>query len=325
MYAERIAASLGTEHHTFHGRLEMLDALPELVRHFGEPFGDSSALATFLLARETRAYVTVALTGDGGDEGFGGYDWYRTALRLKRLRHVIPGPVARAGFLASRAFEGRSRVLQRARRGLRVLAMGEAERFGALRTFVGGDDVPTLYAGELRRARDQGLSASAWIAARYGQEPGTALRRMRVADAATYLADGLMPKVDVTSMAHGLEARAPLLDPEILEFAVGLPDEWLVDGNGGKRILKALLGRYLPARLFERPKQGFAVPLSRWFGGTMRTGVLDDLHHARPLLDTGWFRAEGIQRLVCEHKSGMRDHTHRLYNLVVLREWLRQR
>jgi len=184
--------------------------------------------------------------------------------------------------------------------------------------------VSTLYAGELRRSHDHGEDAGAWIAARYRQVPGTPLRRMRVADITTYLADGLMPKVDVTSMAHGLEARAPLLDQEILGFALGLPDAWLVNGNGGKGILKALLGRYLPARLFQRPKQGFSVPLSRWFARTMRNGALEGLHHAEALLDTGWFQAKGIRRLVSEQQTGLRDHTQRLYNLIVLREWLRQ-
>jgi len=202
--------------------------------------------------------------------------------------------------------------------------MGEPERFGALRTFVGREEVSTLYAGELRRSHDHGVDAGAWIAARYRQVPGTSLRRMRVADIDTYLADGLMPKVDVTSMAHGLEARAPLLDQEILRFALGLPDAWLVNGNGGKGILKALLGRYLPAQLFQRPKQGFSVPLSSWFARTMRNGALEDLHHAEALLDTGWFQLKGIRRLVSEQQMGLRDHTQRLYNLIVLREWLRQ-
>jgi len=326
VHAERIAAHLGTEHRTFHARPEMLHVLPELVRHFGEPFGDSSALAVFLLARESRAYVTVALTGDGGDEGFGGYGWYRTALRLKRLRYLIPAPLAWAGALASRAFDSESRIVQRARRGLRVLALGEAERFGALRTFMGRDEMHMLYAGDLRRARAHGgFSADDWVAARYGEASGTPLRRMRLADVATYLADGLMPKVDVTTMAHGLEARAPLLDQEILQFALGLPDEWLLDGNGGKGILKALLARYVPTPLFQRPKQGFTVPLQRWFAGAVRGDVLDDLHHEEALLDTGWFQARGIQQLVSEHKAGLRDHTQRLYDLVVLREWLSQR
>jgi asparagine synthase (glutamine-hydrolysing) len=204
--------------------------------------------------------------------------------------------------------------------------MGEAQRFGALRTFIGTDEMRMLYAGELRRARTHGgFAADNWIAVRYDEASGTSLRRMRLADVATYLADGLMPKVDVTSMAHGLEARAPLLDQEVLQFALGLRDEWLLDGNGGKGILKALLRRYVPSQLFQRPKQGFAVPLSRWFAGTAPTDVVDDLHRAEALLDTGWFQSRGIEQLVSEHKSGRRDHSQRLYDLIVLREWLRQR
>src|SRR5256884_3011414 len=147
-YAERIAQHLGTQHRTFTGRPGMLDPLPTLVRHFAEPFGDSSALAVWMLARETRKHVTVVLTGDGGDEGFGGYDWYRTALRLKRLSSVAPimAPLA-AAVRSERPWA------KRIKRALGTLALNESERFGALRTFVGDEEVRALYAGDLLRER----------------------------------------------------------------------------------------------------------------------------------------------------------------------------
>jgi asparagine synthase (glutamine-hydrolysing) len=133
-----------------------------------------------------------------------------------------------------------------------------------------------------------------------------------------------MPKVDVATMAHGLEARAPLLDQEVLEFAIGLPDQWLVDGNGGKPLLKALLARLLPAELFQRPKHGFTVPLQVWFARGPTSALADELAESESLRDCGWFNSTGIRSVVHEHRLGVRDHSQLLYNLVVLREWLHQ-
>src|SRR5438445_3844983 len=134
-------------------------------------------------------------------------------------------------------------------------------------TFVGPAEAKILYAGDLlRERRDSGNAVATWLAQLYRSGNGTALRRMRLVDLSTSNADWLMPKVDVATMAHGLEARSPLLDQEVLEFALGLPDQWLLDGNGGKPLLKALLQRFVPAALFQRPKHGFSLPLQVWFG-----------------------------------------------------------
>jgi asparagine synthase (glutamine-hydrolysing) len=147
---------------------------------------------------------------------------------------------------------------------------------------------------------------------------------MRLVDTSTYLADCLMPKVDIATMAHGLEARAPLLDQEVLAFALGLPDQWLLDGKGGKPLLKALLGRLVPPHLFERPKHGFSVPLEVWFACGPTRAWADQLADSESLRDCGWLNAAGIRDMAREHRDGVRDHSQRLYNLVVLREWLNQ-
>ena len=320
-YAERVAHHLGTRHRTFTGRPVMLDILPALVRHCAEPFGDSAALAVWLLARETRKHVTVVLTGDGGDEGFGGYDWYRTALRLKRLRSAVPKGVLRLGATV----RSQRPWVKRVKRAVGTLALDEPERFAALRMFVRDDEAQTLYAGHLLRARrDSGDGVRAWLAQLYRTANGSALRRMRLVDVSTYLADCLMPKVDVATMAHSLEARAPFLDHEVLEFALGLPDHWLLDGNGGKPLLKTLLARFLPEDLFRRPKHGFSVPLEVWFARGPTSAWADQLADSESLRDCGWFNSAGIRDMAREHRDGVRDHSQRLYNLVVLREWLNQ-
>ncbi|HEV2749169.1 MAG TPA: asparagine synthase (glutamine-hydrolyzing) [Gemmatimonadales bacterium] len=320
-YAERIAQHLGTRHRTITGHPDMVDILPALVRHAAEPFGDASALAVWMLAEETRKHVTVVLTGDGGDEGFGGYDWYRTALALKRWRGLAPNAALRLGT----AVRSRRPWAQRIQRGLRALALDEPERFAALRTCVADEEVQTLYAGDLlRERRDNGNAVRAWLAQLYRSGNGPALRRMRLVDVHSYLADCLMPKVDIATMAHGLEARSPLLDQEVLEFALGLPDEWLLDGDGGKPLLKALLARFVPAELYQRPKHGFDVPLPVWFAYGPTSAWADQLADSESLRDCGWLNPVGIRDMAREHREGVRDHSQRLYNLVVLREWLNQ-
>jgi asparagine synthase (glutamine-hydrolysing) len=210
---------------------------------------------------------------------------------------------------------------------MRMLGIaGQGRRFASLRSFIGPHEVDTLYAGELlTRRREGGVSATPTdlLAARYDAAPGSDLQRMRHVDVSTYLADCLMPKVDVATMAHALELRAPLLDQEVLRFALALPDEWLVDQRGGKRVLRALLARYLPDSLFDRPKQGFSVPLTRWFNGSVRN-VVSALPRSERLRETGWLQPSGIQAIVHEHVHELRDHGQRLFSLMVLDEWLKQ-
>ena len=326
--AQAIADRLGTDHHAFVAHPDLLSTLPELVRHFGEPYADATALATWMLAEESRRHITVALAGDGGDEGFAGYEWYRNTLSLHRLTRPVP---TAAFALASSAVGGAletafpsSRRAGRIRRGMALLATDAGgERFAAVRGFIGPNEERALYAGDLRMARRTGTWAPRLLSELYDGCTGTALRRMRYVDVSTYLADGLMPKVDVATMAHGLETRAPLLDQEVLEFGMSLPDEWLIAGRNGKRILRSVLDRYLPSELFARRKQGFTLPLQRWFGGSLRPAV-EALATSDRLLADGWFQPEGIRGMVREHRAGARDHSQRLYNLLVLDEWLKR-
>ena len=322
--AAAVAAHIGSEHRSFQARCDIVDLLPEIVRHYGEPFGDSSALPVWMLAQQTRQHVTVAVGGDGGDEGFGGYNWYRTAARLQRIRRFVPTAAGTVGAQTVGRMRHRSPRLARIHRGLSLVMAGDGERFAALRSFVGPSEAAALYTGDLAAQRLQRRRvAGGRLASIFGSANGTHLNRMRVVDIETYLADCLLPKVDVATMAHGLEARAPLLDPDILRFALSLPDEWLVDARGGKKILKDVLYRYVPEPLFDRPKQGFSVPLDEWFRHELKSRV-DALPTSEPLADLQLLQSEGISSFLAEHVAGHRDHSQRLYNLLVLEEWLRQ-
>jgi asparagine synthase (glutamine-hydrolysing) len=282
-------------------------------------------LAVWAIAQHARPSITVALGGDGGDEGFAGYQWYRTAGRLDRVAELIPGRAARAGgraaLLVSRRFRDNGQVA-RAGRGLNAIGLSPAERFGALRSFVNAAEAEFLYDGELLDRRRAGLDpARELLVSAYERASGSALRKMRHADIQTYLADDLMPKIDVATMAHSLEARAPLLDQEVLGFGLSLPDDFLVDRGGGKRILRDLLARYMPRPLFERPKQGFSVPLQVWFAGKLRPR-LEALARSEALRELNMFRPEGIRRMVEEHSAGVRDHSQRLFSILQLEDWL---
>jgi len=324
-HAAAIAAHLGARHHTIDAPAATTERLPALVRHFGEPFADSSAIPTSVLAQYARQHVTVALGGDGGDEGFAGYSWYHTFRRVQRLGRMVPASAAAA---ASRALSpsGVAAPLSRQRgrlsRGLRALGYrGDAARYAALRTLFAPDECATVFAGRLRElqcAPDRDPSA---MQALYAGTPGSALRRMRWVDVRTYLADCLNPKVDVATMGVGLEARAPLLDQEVLRFAFSLPDALLLDERGGKRILRAVLARFVPESLFMRPKQGFTPPVHRWLRGALRGRVLA-LPRSDMLLAHDLIEPAGIQRMVDEHLSERRDHTDRLYALLMAEQWL---
>ncbi len=323
-YAAEVARALGTEHVTLRGRPDLVNLLPDIVRHFGEPFADASAMPIWILAEETRKHVTVALGGDGGDEAFGGYPWYPTAVKLNKLGGFVPSGLAAAGGRMLERFGQTRPSLGRASRILSLLGETDANQFARLRMIVDPPEMRRLYAGPLARLRANGHpQPGQQLESIYNGTDGSALQRMRCVDIETYLADLLMPKVDVATMAHGLEVRAPLLDHLVVEFALSLPDQWLIGQDGGKRILKTLAQRYLPASFFTRPKRGFDVPLEVWFGGEMR-GTLEQLTRSERLLDTGWFEQNGLRQLAEDHWNGVRDQTNRLYNLLVLEEWLGQ-
>ncbi len=318
-HAAAVAKRLGSRHHAFQAKADLLDLLPELAHHFGEPYADSSALPMWLLARETRRSVTVALSGDGGDESFAGYRWYAAAEDLRRAAGWVPPRVAAAG--AGLLHAGplrRSRVFGRAGRALAMLGAGDAaSRFQRQRQLFSPEDLRTLRGPRLGKP----VSAFEPVATTYRRTSGSALRRMRRADLSTYLADGLMPKADVTSMAHGLELRAPLLDHEVVRFGLSLPDALHRDEHGGKRLLRALLARYLPGHDFVRPKQGFSVPMAAWLGDGFdaRLSALAE----GPLTTSGLLDAGGVSTLLAEHRAGRRDHGERLFALLMLEEWLR--
>ena len=335
-YAEMAAKFLGAEHHSFMVEPKAWESLPALARQFDEPFADSSALPTWLVSRETRKHVTVALTGDAGDELFGGYDRYRAAALAARLDR-LPASVRSALGSLARRLPASSKAKTRMRQVKRLLeAVGETPVLRYLR-WIEMFDEPTrggLYSDaflEELAAIDSGSPSSSLeepaallargFQAAYKRDPVTAAM---VADVLTYLPGDLLTKVDMASMAHSLECRGPFLDHRVVELALAMPLKHKLRLRGGrsKVVLKQAFADLLPEPIKTRPKMGFGVPLDRWFRGELKDELqavlLDPV-----ALNRGWFRPESVERLIREHVEGRKDHAYRLWALLMLEMWFR--
>ena len=322
-YAERVAAHLGTTHHQFTVRPRAADDLPKLAAVFGEPFADSSALPTHYLARETRSRVKVALSGDGGDELFGGYDRYRALKLAERIDRL---PTAVGSTLAGRLWQALPGThpkgrLARVKRLLRTLHLPPGERYAAYVSLFDDKQLNGLL-GDAGAPLDRaagGQVARVFDALRYSGRDS--VQAALAVDRVTYLPSDLLTKVDRASMLHALEVRSPFMDHELVQFAAGLSTDQLLRG-GPKRMLREAFAADLPAWVFKRKKMGFAVPIGEWFRGELRPMLHDHLF-ARDSFASGHFNLPVVRRLVEEHETFRQDHSQRLYALLMLELWWR--
>lgn len=312
-YARQVAERFRTEHHEFMVEPNHLDVLFEIVRHYGEPYGDSSALPTWYLSRITRKYVTVALNGDGGDELFGGYAWYPVIHRFNQAAHPISRKLIR--YLHPL---GKGLLPRRINRGFELLEQGEAERFQTLRSYMDRAQRGALYHEQFRR-RLRGR-AEEYLCQLYDETLPDDYDRSFCADFLSYLPEDLLVKVDRASMAHGLECRSPFLDQELVEFSCGLPPEWKIQGGRSKRILKDAVADWFPDGFLDRPKMGFSVPIGKWFRGELKPFIWDKLLQG-PLTRRSLLDAESVKALLMEHERGLRNHETRLWNMLMLSLW----
>ncbi|MCC7421937.1 MAG: asparagine synthase (glutamine-hydrolyzing) [Planctomycetaceae bacterium] len=324
-YAREAAAHLKTEHHELVVEPKGLDVLPKLVWHYDEPFGDSSAIPTMALAELTRKHVTVALSGDGGDELFAGYDRYQ-AVRLAARFDRLPRPL-RA--VASARIWQRipSSVRQKSfRRKIKrfLAALGEPPERRYL-TWVSTFDATRrrdLLSDSVQAALGNSDPAEFLLAAYRSAPTRDFVTRTTCADVLTYLPCDILTKVDIATMASALEARCPFLDHRVAELAARMPLDLKLKGRRGKRILLDTFSDFLPASIQTRKKMGFGVPLDHWFRGELQP-LLRDTLLSRKALDRDWFKPEAVQRLVDEHTSSTWDHSYRLWSLLVFELWQR--
>jgi asparagine synthase (glutamine-hydrolysing) len=322
-HAREVAAALRVRLHEEQARPDLLELLPRLVRHVEQPFGDTSAAPTWLVCEAARRHVTVALSGDGGDENFAGYRRTRYDVLEQRLRGTLPGPLRRAllGPLG-RAWPRGTWLPGPLRAGTLLANLGDdwlgayvrsLSRIGEARAREllqpdAADPAPLRADFEPHAARADGLDP---------------LHRVLAMDFATWLPDDILVKADRMSMAHGLELRVPLLDTDFVGWAAGLPAEARLSGGRGKMLLREALAPRVPRRVLARRKQGFHLPVGAWLRGPLRPRLTDLLADPRaPAF--GLLRREPCERLAREHLDGRFDHATELWFVLALDAFLRE-
>jgi asparagine synthase (glutamine-hydrolysing) len=313
--ARLVASHLGTEHHELVVEPDAVALLHDLVWHFDEPFADSSAVPTFLVSQLARRHVKMVLTGDGGDELFGGYDRYLRLLALERLGPLrLPAAVAlrMAGALMPDPRGGRlGRVGERlhlpfAERYLSGVALTRPDVARALHANSGG---ASHYRLPLLDAPGADLGAG-----------DSALDRAVAIDLQSYLPDDILVKLDRMAMANSLEGRAPFLEPALAGFALRLPEKLRVRDGRGKHLLRRVAGRWLPPSVLSKPKQGFAIPLDDWFRGPL-SGLAADTFASRAFRERGLINPATAAGLLAEHATGRIDRSETLWQVLCLELW----
>jgi asparagine synthase (glutamine-hydrolysing) len=316
-HAEDVASHLGTTHLTLDPAINPADDLVKLIRLLGQPFGDSSILPTYWVSKAAREHVKVALSGDGGDELFLGYERYLAAPLLARhwrwLRYLPVSALYRAH--PKSRWNKLARLVDMARDfpEIGVAAMVSVFTQRQIRSLTNAASPPSLPHG--RGSSERGAEAIA------------ALRQF---DIEHYLPGDLLRKVDTASMACGLEVRCPFLDRDLARAALSMPIDHLMPRGQRKGLLRQIARKYLPREIVDRPKMGFAIPIGEWFrddnlphpGSGMRTLLLDHLNSAEPFGPIQ-LNKKAVQRFIDEHMSGKRDHGQRLFTLLTLSIWAR--
>jgi asparagine synthase (glutamine-hydrolysing) len=316
--ARRLARHFATDHHELIVRPDALAVVDRIVEHFDEPFGDSSAVPTWYVSEMARRHVTVVLSGDGGDELFGGYDRYLPHPRVAAFDRRFGG----AGRAVAGAIWPRLPHGVAGKNFLRHVAQAADERYVESVRFFQPDEMQSLLTADVRQALARSPAASPFERfARYGGLSPHA--RMMTFDMETYLPEDILTKVDRMSMAHSIESRVPLLDHEVVTFAASLPAHMKIHGGERKRVLKRAAARVLPAEVLARRKRGFGVPIGAWFRDSLRGFVVDTLQSARAR-QRGYFEPSFVDRVIAEHLNGRRDHTLRLWQLLMFELWHRR-
>lgn len=318
--ARDTAAALGTDHTELEIEPLTAEGLDELIAIFDEPFADASAAASWLICRQARRHVTVALGGEGGDEVFAGYDRYRAMAMSLEMGPARYAAVKLAAFLA-RPWAGRD-LRSRPDRLVRFadgLGLVPAEQYLHYRRLFSPADLSRL----LQPGAAEGLELagpSRWFCDLYERpEVDDEVLRCQLCDLATYLGDDLLVKSDTASMAASLELRAPMLDERVVELGLALPRRLKIAGRRGKQALRLAFAELLPAHVLAGPKRGFGLPLAGWLRGPLRQVLLDSL------MDPSMarlFQPEALAGLINDHLSGRFDHAQRLWALLVLGRWM---
>src|SRR4051794_10999309 len=316
--ARMVARRYGTDHHELVLRPDAAQLLPEIAAAFDEPFADSSALPTYAVSRLAAGHVKVALSGEGGDELFGGYFTYVADVLAARSRVRAAAGGARPFVERLPSSSRRVSLEYKAKRFVRAAALPALERHHGWKEIFSADARAALLEPAVR-APDADVLAG-WRA-RYAETVGSEpLARLQDVDVGTYLVDDLLVKTDRASMAHSLEVRVPFLDPVVVELAFALPTSAKVLALAKKRLLRRAAAGLVPRAIVHGPKRGFSIPAAAWLRGDLR-GFARDVLSPAALRSDGFFRPEAVTRLLDEHESGREDHSRALWGLLCFQLW----
>ncbi len=315
-FAAEVARHLGTTHQEFIVSPNVADDLPKLAAVFGEPFADSSALPTHYLSRQTRQSVKVALSGDGGDELFGGYDRYRAMAFTERWAGMLGGPVR--SVVSKLPGTHPKAFTTRLKRMLAGVDLPPPARYASYQRLFDARQLQKLISAAFLEQTN--LSAQ-WLVLEFDRWTAgrDVVQTALAVDRSTYLPHDLLTKLDRASMLHALEVRSPFMDPDLVRFAAGLNAKMLLDG-GPKRLLRKAFSSDLPRRVFSRPKMGFAVPMGHWLRGPLRS-LLHDALFAQQSFCSTHFARPAVERMIEQHEHKEVDHSQRLYALLMLELW----
>ncbi len=324
-YARLVSGRYRTEHQEFIVRPKTVEILEDLVYHYNEPFGDSSVIPTYYVSKITRDFVTVALSGDGGDESFAGYDSYEALMGWNRWNAVpqwFRTPMARGGIHLLHLLPYGNRT-SKVIRGLGMIAARDIrERMLQFKTILKAEERQIAYTPHFRDLIDHSLSSCATPAGFPWDQGMDDLDWLMRHDQRHYLPDCLMVKTDIASMANSLEVRSPFLDHRFIEFAASIPSGLKLNRSGRKAILKSAVKDLVPDEILTRPKAGFSIPLAIWLRSDLAPLLREMLLDGRAL-KRGLFHQAVIRRMVAEHTEGKRDWSNRLWAFLFLEMWFR--
>ncbi len=324
--ARALATKLGTEHHEFIVKPDIVDLMPKLVSAFDQPFADSSAVANYYVFQQTRQHVKVVLSGLGGDEVFAGYERHvalRVHERISGLPHWVRGSVlpALAGLLPEPRDGGRT--VDRIKRFAAAAALPPADAYRLLVTAFSVEQRRSLYSGAMSSALRPDVEAAEFASLFNAAGDRDPLNQALYVDTMMYLPGDLLTLTDRMSMAHSVEARAPLIDPDLVELLARVPADAKVPGRQKKHLLREAVRPWLPAEVFERKKRGFTIPLTVWLRGELQPFMRSVLSKER-VEKTGLFRWEGVRDLMDEHVQLKQNHHARLWSLLMFMTWHEQ-
>ncbi len=324
-FAQTVADRYETRHRLEVVKSDDFDLIDTLARLYDEPYADSSAIPTYRVCQLARKHVTVALSGDGGDESFGGYRRYRMHLMEERMRSALPTMLRKPLFgMLGRVYPKADWAprMFRAKTTFEGMARNAVEAYFHSVSILRGPMRDQLFSDRLKRDLAGYNAQEVFDFHAKRAETDDALSMVQYLDVKTYLVGDINTKVDRASMAHSLEVREPLMDHPLVEWLATLPTSMKVRGSEGKYLLKKALEPHLPHDILYRPKMGFAVPLARWFRGPLKQRVRDAVLGAR-LAETGWFNRKYLEHLVDAHQSGASDYSAPLWTLLMFEAFLR--